>query len=87
MLERLKKIEKDLMGVYTEIQKEIPNLRNLSFEINTWDNGDTAQYGYYHIGNDCGQHGNITELAALATEAKERRTKNEILYQQFGGGV
>lgn len=87
MLKRLERLEKDLLGVYAEIQKEIPNLCNLSFEISTWDDGDTAQYGYYHIGNDCGQYGNIAELAALVTGARERRSKNEILYQNFSGVV
>ena len=87
MLKRLEKIEKDLLSVYSEIQKEIPNLCNLSFEISTWEMKDTTQYGYYHIGNDCGQYGNIAELATLVANAKERRAKNEILYQQFGGVV
>lgn len=83
MLERLEKIERELMGIYAEIQKEIPNLCNLSFEISTFDDGDTAQHGYYHIGNDCGQYGNIAELATIVAEARERRAKNEILYQDF----
>ena len=85
MLTRLKRIERELMSVYAEMQKEIPNLHNLSFEISTWENGNTVQYGYYHIGNDCGQYGDIAELATLVTEATERRAKNKILYQNFEG--
>lgn len=85
MLTRLKRIERELMDIYTAMQKEIPNLHNLSFEISTWENGNTVQYGYYYIGNDCGQYGDIAELVALVTKAKERRAKNEILYQSFEG--
>lgn len=85
MKKRLENIEKELLSIYAEIQKEIPNLHNLSFEISTWERGNTIQYGYYHISSVCGQYDNIAELVMLVTEAKERRAKNEILYQSFEG--
>ena len=84
ILTRLKRIERELMSIYAEMQKEIPGLHNLSFEISTWENGKTVQHGYYHIGKGCKPYNNIAELATLITGTKERRAKNEILYQRFG---
>lgn len=87
MLKRLEKLEKELMDVYAEIQNEIPNLRSISFEIIEGAlYPKPVLYGYYHIGdNYCKAYRSVSELAALIAEAREKRAKNEILYQQFGG--
>ena len=87
MLNRLKEIEKELLDVYHKLKEQYPGLHHLSFEIDTWEyNNKTDLHGYYHIGKgDCKEYRNITELATIIDEAKERRAKNEILYQSFEG--
>lgn len=84
MLTRLKRIEKELMEIYAEMQKEIPALQKISFEIQTFAPDRTYLWGCYHVGNDSRVYDNIAELATLIAETKERRAKNEILYQRFG---
>lgn len=87
MLARLKRLERELMSIYAEMQKEVPSLRKISFEIQTFSPGRTYLWGCYHIGNDARVYDNISELAVFVTKAKERRVKNEILYQRFEGVV
>ena len=83
MLERLKKIEKDLMDVYNEIKEQYPTLNNLTFEITAYETSRTNLHGFYHIGPGCKSYRKITELSDLVSEAKERRLKDQILYQKF----
>lgn len=87
MLERLEKIEKDLRDIHAEIQKEIPALHNLSFEITTYQSGKIKLHGFYHIGKECKQWLNVSELYDLISKVRKRRVKNAILYQQFSGVV
>jgi hypothetical protein len=83
MIKRLKEIEKELMGIYAEVKKEIPNLEHLSFEITAYELGKINLSGFYFISGGCYPYNNIAELATLVTETKGRRVKNEILYQRF----
>lgn len=65
MLTRLKRIERELLSIYAEIQKEIPSLRKISFEIQTFSPDRTYLWGCYHVGNDCGTYNGVAELVAL----------------------
>lgn len=87
MKDRLKKIEKELLEIYSEMQKEIPALNHLSFEVGTYNSGGTYLSGFYHIGEDCEQYENIIDLVDPIEIAKARREKNAILYQRFEGVV
>lgn len=87
MLKRLKEIEKELMAIYAEAKKVMPALVHLSFEISTSYSGETRLSGFYFIGEECNAYSRITKLEEIVTKAKERRAKNEILYQSFEGGV
>ena len=69
MIKRLEEIEKKLMGIYAEIQKEIPSLRKISFEIQTFSPGRTYLWGCYHVGNNAKVYDNISELATIVTES------------------
>ena len=84
MLKRLEEIERELMSIYTKAKKDTPNLQKISFEIQEFIGGPSL-WGCFHIGNDCRIYNNISELAKIIGEARERREKNEILYQRFEG--
>ena len=75
-------LEQHLKDVFKIMRKEIPSLTHLSFDMAEYYI-DGAVRGATHIGGKCELFKSPDELIDMLSEAKERRTKNELLYRKF----
>jgi len=78
------KIESYLMAIYKDIQKQVPKLHDLSFDVTTYDGGDSKLHGFIHVGKGCASFNSISELNTIVRNEK-CISKNEILYRNFKG--
>ena len=75
-------IDQHLQDVFNIMRKEIPNLTHLTFDLAEYHVKNLV-HGATHIGGKCELFKSPNELIEMLSEAKERRTKNEILYRKY----
>ena len=77
MQKQLKAIEQRLMTLYTEIQKEIPEVHCLDLAVSQIDKtSEPYLYGFLHVGDDCKSFNSIAEVYNLWH-------RHQILFQKF----
>ena len=76
-------VEQHLMDVFKIVKKEIPSLTAMSFDIAEYHVNNPVR-GATHIGGKCELFKSPDELIKMVSDAKERRTGNEILYRHWG---
>jgi hypothetical protein len=77
MQKQFEEIEQKLTALYTEIQKEIPEVRCLDLAVSQIDKtSDPYLYGFLHVGDDCKTFRSLAEVYNLWH-------KHQILFQKF----
>ena len=77
MQKQLEEIEQKLMAVYAELEKAIPGLHRLTFEIDKYDHLPNLKlHGFYHKDDDCVSYNDIDEIYNLWH-------RHHILFQKF----
>lgn len=76
-------IEHQLLKLYSEIQKQIPSLHRLTFEINTHEPKRTELSGFIHFGKNCDSYGSVDTLINIMSKKKAESRRREILFRKF----